>query len=382
MTSTPSSSDVPPEPPSGSESPEESAGPASTPTSQPSDVSLGGDVHQHPEIDEISDYTEDLLPSPRSEQVRAHLACCQPCEETRSALTEISLALGDLPEPPPMPSDIADRINVALAAEPAPGEITDSPVSRETPGVTQQITSEGHTPSSTADAPSLSSELPGTTTSDDFAVSRETAPTPETDALAPRRSAADRPAGRPRGSTGPGRPTRRSRRRWSVILTSAGALALLGLGGALMATLNSSPVPEAASDAPDAAADEVNHDAALEREVRSLLSNGSGREASQPSEDIDTRQSSPAEDNHEGSTRLAAAPQCVLDGAGRSDTPLAFERNASHGDDTGFLLVLPHRPSGEGQKVDDRRVDAYLISACTDPGAPGKLLVKRTFDRR
>ncbi|MGW1438726.1 zf-HC2 domain-containing protein, partial [Streptomyces griseus] len=75
------------------------------------------DTAQHPEVSEISDLTEGLLAPSRATDVRQHLAGCDPCSEVRDSLEEIRSLLGALPEPEPMPEDVAARIDAALAAE-------------------------------------------------------------------------------------------------------------------------------------------------------------------------------------------------------------------------------------------------------------------------
>ena len=71
----------------------------------------------HPEVAEIADLSEGLLPVDRATQVRLHLADCELCTDVLASLEEIRGLLGTLPAPQRMPDDIAERIDAALAAE-------------------------------------------------------------------------------------------------------------------------------------------------------------------------------------------------------------------------------------------------------------------------
>ncbi|MGW2636441.1 anti-sigma factor family protein [Streptomyces sp. NPDC001348] len=134
------------------------------------------DTAGHPDVAEISDLTEGLLPASRTEDLRRHLQECELCADVHASLEEIRGLLGTLPGPTHMPVDVADRIDAALAAE-ARQTVTDvdAHVSRETP------------------------------------------------------IAADRPAGHSRTATGPGRQSRgRARRRRFVVLGSVLTAAVVG----------------------------------------------------------------------------------------------------------------------------------------------------------
>ncbi|MGW4180339.1 anti-sigma factor family protein, partial [Streptomyces rubiginosohelvolus] len=93
------------------------------------------DLAQHPEVSEISDLTEGLLTPSRTAEVQQHLAECDLCAEVRDSLEEIRGLLGTMPDPEPMPEDIAARIDAALAAEALSAPSTENEpvvVSRET----------------------------------------------------------------------------------------------------------------------------------------------------------------------------------------------------------------------------------------------------------
>ncbi|GAA3226948.1 hypothetical protein GCM10020256_37830 [Streptomyces thermocoprophilus] len=75
------------------------------------------DTAGHPDVTEISDFAEGLLPPSRTADLRRHLDACDLCADVHSSLEEIRGLLGTLPGPPKMPDDVAQRIDAALAAE-------------------------------------------------------------------------------------------------------------------------------------------------------------------------------------------------------------------------------------------------------------------------
>ncbi|WP_308117275.1 anti-sigma factor family protein [Streptomyces fuscigenes] len=72
---------------------------------------------RHPDVEEISDLVEGLLPPTRALDLRGHLDDCDDCADVHRSLAEIRDLLGTLPGPAPMPADVAQRIDAALAAE-------------------------------------------------------------------------------------------------------------------------------------------------------------------------------------------------------------------------------------------------------------------------
>ena len=74
------------------------------------------DSSGHPDVEVISEYQEELLPDDSASAVRAHIDECPDCRETLDALDELRELLGES-EFPPLPADIALRIDVALAVE-------------------------------------------------------------------------------------------------------------------------------------------------------------------------------------------------------------------------------------------------------------------------
>ncbi|MFC9140611.1 anti-sigma factor family protein [Streptomyces bacillaris] len=320
------------------------------------------DTAQHPEVSEISDLTEGLLPASRADEIRDHLAECEPCAEVRDSLEEIRGLLGTLPEPGPTPEDIAARIDAALAAEAR----TDAPA-------------DGATDASRAGAVSRDAD-----------VSRETEST-ETGGASPSTprtgSSPDRPAGRPQGATGPGRRTARRRRRAVFLGTACGA-AVIGLSVLFLQNLSSPNSAGLSADRAISASEGAAHSYSqetLETRVRDLLDGGAG------TEDVTGQKRSPHIDEHavpEGdapdatasrnplSAPAVAVPPCVQQATGRTTPALAIDEGTYQGTDA-FLVVLPH-PS------DATRVEAYVVAAsCVDtaPGSTGRLLLTEAYDR-
>ncbi|MEW2556465.1 zf-HC2 domain-containing protein, partial [Streptomyces zhihengii] len=75
------------------------------------------DADRHPDVSEISDLTEGLLPPSRAAELRRHLDDCPLCADVHTSLEEIRGLLGTLPGAGRMPADVAGRIDAALAAE-------------------------------------------------------------------------------------------------------------------------------------------------------------------------------------------------------------------------------------------------------------------------
>ncbi|GAA0295220.1 hypothetical protein GCM10010302_37390 [Streptomyces polychromogenes] len=311
---------------------------------------------RHPEVSEISDLTEGLLSPSRAAEVRRHLADCALCADVLASLEEIRSLLGTLPGPPRMPSDIAGRIDAALAAE----ALLDSTASRA-----EALPAPG--PRATADVPPAAAGG---------------AP----DGTVPVR-AGRRPAGHPSGATGPGR--RRARRRIAVLTGLAGAAAcVLGVllfngltgPGAHDTTTSSNTVRAAGSAAPGEYTAQ-----GLQQNVRRLLAAGPAANTPKTTPGDSNRTMelenaspglAPAERPGSPEPAPASVPPCVQRATGRTETPLAAEPGRYEGTPV-YLVVLPHAE-------DPALVDAYLVaSGCTDSpsGTPGKPLVTRTYPR-
>ncbi|HZG01967.1 MAG TPA: hypothetical protein VE546_00095 [Streptomyces sp.] len=326
-----------------------------------SSASFGTD--EHPEVAEISALTEGLLPPERSADVHAHLSDCELCADVRTSLEEIRSALGTLPGPARMPSDVAGRIDAALAAE-ALLDATASAID------TNQNTSGA---ASSAEEPDgVSRETPGSS-----AVSRETASTGRP-ATRPTR----RPTGQARGTTGPGRPGSRPRR-WRTALLATVSAAVVVLGGLLLSGVepNSSNADgggrQVVSDS--GRSEHAPADAALEARVRSLLADSGTTGNPRPQEKAEpgpSEFSTKASPNAPLSTVTPTAPACVREGISRDETPLAVGKDVYEGRQA-YIVVLPHGSDGT-------RVDAYVVDAdCVGEAssAPGTVLTQRTYTR-
>ncbi|MCM2427424.1 hypothetical protein [Streptomyces sp. RKAG337] len=290
----------------------------------------------HPEVSEISDLAEGILPPGRSADVRGHLDGCALCSDVRTSLDEIRNLLGTLPGPPRMPADIAGRIDAALAAE-----------------ALLDATAPPAVPRGTADA----------------SVPRGTA------------AAADRPTGHAPASTGPGRGHARPRRRWArTLLVTASTVAVLGFGGVLLHSIDvgttSSDTAKKDSSAQGAARTpaetptEAMAASALQARVHELLGTYStakaGGDPQSPALGSDTPANTPLR------THSVPLPPCVQDGVHRSEQPLASAHEPFEGTDA-YLVVLPH-------PGDPAHVDLYVVDAgCSTK--PGRVLRQDTYAR-
>ncbi|MFD0340986.1 hypothetical protein ACFVH0_20280 [Streptomyces sp. NPDC127117] len=312
------------------------------------------DTTQHPDVMEISDLTEELLPPSRAAEVRDHVDGCELCGEVHASLMEIRELLGTVPTPH-MPDDIADRIDAALAAEAALGTTT--------PPVSTHVSRE--------------TELPA-------AERPKTEPSPS-----------DRPAGRPRATTGPGRRPLRRRRRTAVLGAALGA-AVVGVSVFMLQSLHPSQNSGSLKAADRSSSAEENSrgafsESTLEDRVHTLLLS-TGSKPSKSADGVGAEERTPstgAQSTPNGASAGAESPQtplraptvpvppCVEQGTGRNAAALAVEEGTYEGTDA-FLVVLPH-PS------DATRVQAYVVDAgCVraEPAGKGELLLTRTYPRR
>ncbi|MFE7757311.1 hypothetical protein [Streptomyces sp. NPDC057429] len=298
------------------------------------------DTAQHPDASEISDLTEGLLSPSRTADLHHHISACAQCGELHSSLEEIRSLLGTLPADERMPQSVADRIDAALTAESLAARVATGPVSRET-----------------HDQPL------------------------ESPAVA-------RPAGHPRGATGPGRRSARRRRR-TVILGSAFGAALVGMSVLLLQSVQESQhSTKSVYDHGVSAAEDSTRDFSedtLEGRVHTLLSKTAapeppGSDVTKPS--MDTK-SSPQNMPPEAAsprtplrTPVVDVPPCIQEGTGRNAPALAVEEGSYRGT-AAFLVVLPH-------PTDSSRVQAYVVDAAcaeTTPAAKGQLLLTHSYTR-
>lgn len=295
------------------------------------------DADQHPDVSEISDLAEGLLPVSRATELRRHLDDCPLCADVQTSLAEIRGLLGTLPGAGRMPADVAGRIDAALAAE---------------------------------------ALLSATAPSGPVDVSRETstAATPPSPTATP--PSATRPAGHPRAATGPGR-SRRPRRRTAVLgaVLSAAAvgMSVLLLQSGTRMSADSGATKDASISAVSGTPQDFSGEPVRDR-VDSLLSAGITSAEPRIEKVPPTESDGPAVSPK--SSPAVAVPSCVQRGTGRTEQPLASEEGRYGGTDA-YLVVLPH-------PTDAALVQAYVVDAsCTDAsGSPaGELLLTRTFSR-
>ncbi|MFJ8507351.1 anti-sigma factor family protein [Streptomyces avermitilis] len=301
------------------------------------------DTAGHPEVEEISDLTEGLLPPSRTADVRRHLDDCTLCADVYDSLEEIRGLLGTLPAPSRMPDDVAGRIDAALAAE----AVLDST------------------------APALDSGVAAPMESATAHVSRETSSA----------TPADRPSGRPRAATGPGRTNVRRRGRRRIALGAVFTAAALGLGTLWVQTLNDDTGKTSGPSALHTDAAHTYSDGKLGSQVADLLSTkkAGGRTGSgKPSMGIesDSTGSTGTQPNNTFGTATVKVPTCIERAIPDDHVLLAADKGVYEGVGV-YLLVTP-------DSSDSTRVAAYVVdAACTKQGSasPGKVLLKRSYAR-
>ncbi len=341
------------------------------------------DTAWHPDVTELSDLTEGLLPLSRSAEVRRHLDGCPLCADVYDSLEEIRGMLGTLPGPARMPDDVAERIDAALAAEAllnatAPAA---APTAADTGALSSvsasQSVSEAVTPATpVSDAAVSDTAAPDTAVpealdgrsesgSDDSGhVSRETS------------TVTDRPAGHPRAATGPGRTNRPRRgRRRTVVLGAMFTAAALGFGGLLIQSMGSGGSDNAPPSASPKQSNQSDTFAGekLDVQVADLLAKAEGKKDSSP------RSSRPnGTASTDGpkvlNTPTDSVPSCIKQGIGRDAAPLASKEGSYEGKDA-YLVVLP-------AATDRTQVTAYVVdSACMDKPSisAGKVLLEHSY---
>ncbi|MHC3470289.1 anti-sigma factor family protein [Streptomyces sp. 7R007] len=301
------------------------------------------DMAGHPDVAEISDLTEGLLPPSRTADVRRHLDECELCADVYSSLEEIRGLLGTLPGPPRMPDDVAHRIDAALAAE----ALLNATAPEE------------------SDAPALVGASRSTDGGDDAHVSRETS------------TAADRPSGHARPSTtGPGRKNRkRGGRRRVAVLGTVFAVAALGLGSVLVATLDDGKPSDTEANGRHTTATDTFSGKQVKDQVAALLTGGqaTGRGSEAPHSNVgalgDPTLISPK------MSKEPSVPGCVQKAIGRTDPALASTEGTYKGSDA--LLVLFSDAS------DTAKVNAYIVDAAcvTHPSAKAAVLLRQSYSK-
>ena len=150
------------------------------------------------------------------------------------------------------------------------------------------------------------------------------------------------------------------------------SVTVLGFGGYLFHSLSvgggASSITDAASDAGGSTAQSHQN---IQDRVHELLgaapaaSGESSMHAFGSGKDLSPYQST-----------STALPECVKQGIGRSEDPLAFDRG-TYEDTDSFLVLLP-------DTADPAKVDGYVVDAsCTKstPASAGKVLSKDTYAR-
>jgi hypothetical protein len=304
------------------------------------------DAAGHPDVDELSDLSEGLLPPSRTADVRRHLDDCVPCADVYDSLEEIRGLLGTLPGPARMPDDVASRIDAALAAE--------ALLNATAPG--------------TADA--APAEPVATH------VSRETPPSSPT----------DRPSGHARAGTGPGRTKQPHRgRRRTAALAGVFTAAAVGLSALLVQTLSddTSKPPTASQQHTDAA--HTYSEGALPSQVANLLAGKTdeGRSSSAKpwgaesnADKTGTTGTTGMQPNKTFQDTTGNVPPCIQQAITTNQTVLAADKGVYRGTAV-YLVVTP-------DAADSNKVTAYIIdAACVKraSASPGKVLLTQSYAR-
>ncbi|MFJ7075276.1 hypothetical protein [Streptomyces sp. NPDC098781] len=305
------------------------------------------DTDGHPDVAEISDLTEGLLSLPRSTDLRRHLDECELCADVHASLEEIRGLLGTLPGPSRMPTDVAERIDAALAAE--------ALLSATAP--------------EDADQPELADAHSVSAGDDGAHVSRETS------------AAAGRPTGHARSSTtGPGRKGHKDRkkagRRRVAVLGAAFTAAALGLGSVLLTSLMGGGGSGPSADGGQTAADTFSA-TKLENKVSDLLAKNESSVGTSGKPDRSLGMEGGPDTASPRIFREITVPDCIRKGIGRNDTALAAEDGRYKGKDA-LLVVLP-------DASDSSRVTAYVMDAsCVQQAstAAAEVLLKNSYARR
>ncbi|MER6915268.1 hypothetical protein ABT354_26645 [Streptomyces sp. NPDC000594] len=330
------------------------------------------DSTQHPDVSEISDLTEGLLPPARSTELRQHLDACELCADVRASLEEIRGLLGTLPGASRMPADVAERIDAALAAE-ALLASTAPDTAPATAHGTAPATAPGDVSRETSPAVPVAEPSPARETAPGPLVPAQSVPSPESHSA--ERPASDRPAGHTRGAAGPGRRprARRGRRALSAVL----AVAAIGVSVLLIQSFTGTESPQRPNTTdqtvttPLGATTEFSG-SRLEDHVRALAS---------PSSPVPprTRDGSGFHTHELGPSPLkgaTTAPPCVERATGRTDPPLGVEAGTYRGTDA-FLFVYT-------DPTDPDQLLALVIGAeCTDSEgtSSGKVLFRHSYPR-
>ncbi|MFJ8627549.1 hypothetical protein ACIRD3_32580 [Kitasatospora sp. NPDC093550] len=291
----------------------------------------------HPPVEQLADLAEGLVDSPEAvETLHRHLDGCAECRETVDALAEVQALLGAV-ETPPMPADVAARLDAALARA-------------ATDAATDAAAEDDHGRTATA-RPQEAPTGPGR---------------PATGPSGP----PSRPSGRPAAATGPGR-SRPRRRRIALLLGAAAALAALGLGGALLLHPDDRSGPTVTAGAP------ADSSAAAEQSARTphAASAGTAYRADRLATQIQQLLARTEQTPGAGPTGLAK-PNTVLPGEGARPEPTVPSPSATCPAPASGPPLATDRGSYDGAPVDvlvypvpghSDLVDVYLRSPDCGP---------------
>ncbi|AKJ12070.1 membrane protein [Streptomyces incarnatus] len=301
------------------------------------------DTAGHPDVAEISDLTEGLLPPDRSSDVRSHLASCELCADVHASLEEIRGLLGAASGAERMPADVAERIDAALAAEALLSAAAPEPLSAQ---------------------PSAGAE-PGRGDGQAH-VSRETS------------LPSDRPVGRPQGATGPGRKGReRSRRRRRVALGAVLTAAVLGVGSLVLQSLGDHSSDSTTAHGKPTPSVAPFSGTSVQSQVKDLLTHRKNPQQGQrPRSGIQSEQNTP-HSTESANTLLqtdVAVPDCVRAALHQGDNVLGAKTGSYEGK-SAYLVVVP-------DAADNARVTVYIVDAACiqqQPGSAGTVLLKHSF---
>ncbi|MFJ9244335.1 anti-sigma factor family protein [Streptomyces sp. NPDC101776] len=315
------------------------------------------DTAGHPDVAEISDLTEGLLPPSRTAEVQRHLDECELCADVHDSLDEIRGLLGTMPGPPRMPAEVAGRIDAALAAEALLSVTTPESLAAPTLVSASRVTS---------DENSEDREHAGAH------VSRETSPT------------AARPSGHAHAATGPGRRDRKERnrggRRGRIVLGAVFTAAVLGAGSLFIQSLGDHNSSDSAHGNPTSSADTFSK-GKLESQVSDLLSSKSATNQGVKSGGPWNAATEPsgAESSIKTPKTLiepsGSIPDCIRQGVDRGTTNVLGFKKGTYNGTAAYLVVLP-------DASDNSRVTAYVVdAACVSrqTSTPGKVLLTQSF---
>ena len=89
------------------------------------------DLARHPDVVDLAEYAEGVLDAARQSEVELHVRECPDCAETVADLAGLPEALAQAPVPP-LPTEVAARLDRAIAAEASARAATPSAAARST----------------------------------------------------------------------------------------------------------------------------------------------------------------------------------------------------------------------------------------------------------